>query len=129
MTAAGATLPRVMRDRDVEMHDFPDHANVLAVVHAYVAGEGPMPYALLLSVMESLAALDHEAAIKKSDRSVRLALHGIVSDLRRLDLIDLGSSGTVLTPCGEEQLQEWNGKFRNRSAKAADEMRELGFMP
>ncbi len=130
MSAAGAILPAVMRTRDVEMHDYPDHANVLAVVSAYSKRVGPMPYALLLEVMESLKAVGDDMAIKTGGATgVAKALHNVVTDLRRLDLIDLGSSGTVLTPSGLEKATAWNGQFQERSEHAASSLRDLRFLP
>jgi hypothetical protein len=130
MSTAGAILPTVMRTRDGEMHDYPDHANVLAVVRAYSKTSGPMPYALLLEVMESLEAVRNDMAIHTGGAtSVAVALHNVVTDLRRLDLVDLGSSGTVLTPAGVEKANAWNGQFEKRSEQAAAALRDLGFLP
>lgn len=128
MSAAGAILPAVMRTRDGEMHEYPDHANVLAVVRAYSKTSGPMPYALLLEVMESLEAVGNDMAIHTGG-ATSVALHNVVTDLRRLDLVDLGSSGTVLTPSGVEKANAWNGQFEKRSEQAAAALRDLGFLP
>ena len=130
MSAAGAILPAVMRTKDAEMHEYPDDANVLAVVCAYSETSGPMPYALLLEVMESLEAVRDDMAIHTGGTTgVATALHNVVTDLRRLDLIDLGSSGTVLTPSGVKKANAWNGQFQERSEHAAAALRDLGFLP
>lgn len=129
MATAEATLP-VMRDSQVGMHDFPDHANVLAVVDAYTSASGrPLPYVLLLDIMESLPGVDSEAAIPHASRiGVVTALHNIVADLRRLDLIEMGSAGTELTLCGRQRLEAWNGQFKARSKQAQAAMVEAGFL-
>ena len=80
MSAAGAILPAVMRTKDAEMHEYPDHANVLAVVFAYSETSGPMPYALLLEVMESLEAVRDDMAIHTgATTGVATALHNVVT--------------------------------------------------
>ena len=128
MMTAEATLP-VMRNSDVAMHEFPDHANVLAVVHAYTEAAGPMPYQLLLDVMESFGATGNDMAIQHAGGvGVARGLHQILADLRRLDLIDMGSAGTELTPCGYSRLQGWNGLFRQRRTLARDAMTTMGFL-
>lgn len=130
MGPAGVTLPRVMSNRDVDMHDFPDHANVLAVVSAYTDAQGAMPYALLRDAMASLDAIHDEMAISSSGSiGVAMALHNVVTDLRHLDLIDLGPAGTVVTSCGEDRLKAWNGKFRERRSHATRVLQELQFLP
>jgi hypothetical protein len=130
MSAAGAILPAVMRTRDVEMQQYLDHANVLAVVSAYSERVGPMPYALLLEVMESLKAMGDDLAIQTGGGAgVAKALHNVVTDLRRLDLVDLGSSGTVLTPSGLEEATAWNGQFQDRREHATSSLQDLRFLP
>jgi hypothetical protein len=129
MNSAGAVLPAVMRTSDVEMHEYPDHANVLAVVRAYTAELGPMPYALLLEVMEMLEAVNDQTAIQaEGGTSLAQAVHNVVTDLRRLNLVELSSSGTVLTPGGLTKIATWNGKFRERSEHATQMLREFGFL-
>lgn len=129
MSAVSAVLPVVMRTSEVDIHDYPDHANVLAVVRAYTEKLGPMPYALLLEVMEMLEAVSDRTAIQATGSAgLARALHSVVTDLRRLNLVELASSGTVLTPGGFQRTAAWNGNFRERSEHATQMLREFGFL-
>lgn len=124
------SLPKRMSARNAEMHEYPDHASVLAVLSAYQeATREAMPWSLLVIVIEELQTEDSELkfvteGVALLDASVRQ----IVADLRALGLVSLGSDGTRVTAAGEAACAAWNGMFRQRKEYARQELEQHGFL-
>lgn len=117
------TLP-VMSDRHAPITQFPQHANVMALVKAF---EEPVPWALLLEVVTRLQRSAPEVALGEIPLSrIDAALLDVVTDLRSLGLLDVRPVGTVFTDAGEDTIREWNGQFTERLAAAKAALLTLG---
>lgn len=121
------TYPQVMQRDDASVDDFPDHANVLAVVSTYQEQYGPMPWLVLLDVMESLPSISSGLQLSKAGRRVEAALLDITTDLRSLGFVELTAAGTISTSKGDRYIEKWNGKFTARKELARTALGELRF--
>lgn len=121
------TYPSVMRSANTDVDQYPDHANVLAVVATYQVEYGAMPWRVLVDVMGSLPSINSDLALGGAGRHVEAALVDIVADLRALGFIELTGEGTVRTERGESYIKEWNGKFERRKDQARAALARLRF--
>ena len=121
------TYPQVMHTADANVDDFPDHANVLAVVATYQEKYGPMPWLALVDVMQSLPSINSPLCLGKAGRRIETALLNITTDLRSLGFVELTSAGTIATSRGDEYIKSWNGKFTSRRENARKALAELRF--
>lgn len=106
---------------------YPEHAQVLALLSAYTAVYGnPAPWLELVSIVERLVEKDSPAAphLAPLQRTAD-ALADLVTDLRRLDLIQSGPAGSALTENGEAVAATWNGHFARRRERAIEAIRDL----
>ncbi|NHA67723.1 hypothetical protein [Phycicoccus flavus] len=127
MTGVKTLEQPIMTSTDVAADDFPNHANVLALVSAYTQATGePMPWAAIVEVVERLQLEGNPAGLEmRGSLRVGEALGDIVTDLRRLNLLHFGVNGTDLTAAGEEMASRWNGRFTQRRESATTALREL----
>lgn len=112
--------------------DAPDpQKKVLAILAAYNAVRGPMPWSMLLFAVERLQqAHDEELSFGKDfDGEVERALYQVVQNLQLLNLVRSGPRGTAFTNPGEETLRAWNGTFAARKALATDALARMGLLP
>lgn len=125
------TYPPVMRDEDVrdgtDIDQFPDHANVLAVVATYQEKYQAMPWPLLVDVMASLPSIESTLCLTSPSAQIDTVLMDIVTDLRARGLLMLTGSGAVSTPEGNAYICRWNGKFSSRKSEARKNLAELRF--
>lgn len=124
------TYPPVMsaKDaRDTDVQQFPDHANVLAMVATYQEAYGAMPWPLLVDVMASLPSIGSSLALTRADVQVETVLMDIVTDLRARGFLEMTASGAISTATGDSYIKRWNGKFTSRKAQARRDLAELRF--
>lgn len=116
-----------MRADKTDVDDFPDHANVLAVVATYQEEYDAMPWPLLVDVMASLPSINSSLALSRQGVQADAVLMDIVTDLRARDFLEMTASGAISTAQGDQYIQQWNGKFTARKKQARKDLAELRF--
>lgn len=119
--------PPVMHRENTNVDQYPDHANVMAVIATYNEKYGPMPWSVLIDVLASLPSINSTLVLRQAGRRVEEALVDITSDLRALGFLELTADGTVSTSQGHEYIREWNGKFTARQKQARKDLARLRF--
>lgn len=122
-----ATYPPVMRANETDVDDFPDHANVLAIVATYQEQYDAMPWPLLVDVVASLPSIGSRLALSKQSVQVDAVLMDIVTDLHARGFLEMTASGAISTARGDEYIRQWNGKFSTRKDWARKDLAELRF--
>lgn len=121
------TYPPVMQSTAASVEDFPDHANVLAVIATFQDEYSAIPWAVLVDVVASLPSIGSGLALSGPPHQTEQALVDIVADLRTLGLVEMTSKGTISTSQGDEYIERWNGKFASRKAQAQESLAKLRF--
>lgn len=124
----GTIAPPIMKDRLASVDEFPDHANVLAIIRAYMDNFGPMPWPLLVDVVGSLPSIGSDLQLTDVRRGLDQTLVDIVSDLRSLGFVELTPAGTMPTAAADEYIRAWNGRFATRKTRATEALEELRFV-
>lgn len=128
--ALSAPLP-VMTSREQPILDVEVHANVLALVEAYMtATDRPIPWATLLAAAVAVPA-DHPLLRIGAGRRVPapVLVRDAVTDLMGLDLVATGTSGLRVTDAGCRLVRDWNGDYSPRLEAAEKLLRESALLP
>lgn len=120
-----------MRSTDGAMDVYPAHARLLALVSAYGELVGrPVTWLDLVALVERLEAEASPAALGLEPlQRTADALADLVTDLRRLDLLQSGLDGSSVTPAGQDAAAAWNGRFAERRRAARDALVTMGIGP
>lgn len=121
----------VMNSAHAEILDVQVHANVLALIEAYMkAASVPMPWSTLLAAASAVPA-DHELLQIRADVTARTAavVRDAVMDLLSLGLVRTGPLGLDITEAGRELARSWNGEYRRRLEAADAFLGDVSLLP